>query len=49
MKFISLIGAAVMTTVWLQAAFKLVTFFKQLGVDYVFDVTFSRDLALMER
>ena len=32
-----------------QAAFKLVTFFKQLGVDYVFDVTLSRDLALMER
>jgi len=27
----------------------MVTFFKQLGVDYVFDVTLSRDLALMER
>ena len=26
-----------------QAAFKLVAFFKSLGVHYVFDTTFSRD------
>ena len=33
----------------MQAAFKLVSFFKNLRVDYVFDVTLSRDLALLER
>ena len=32
-----------------QCAFKLVSFFKNLGVDYVFDVTLGRDLALIER
>lgn len=33
----------------MQAAFKLVSFFKNLGVDYVLDTTLSRDLALLER
>ena len=28
---------------------KITTFFKQLGVDAVFDTTFSRDFALIER
>jgi len=32
-----------------QAAFKLVAFFKSLGVHYVFDTTFSRDFSLIER
>ena len=32
-----------------QTAQKLVTMFKSLGVHFVFDTTFSRDLALIER
>ncbi|XP_064396968.1 cytosolic iron-sulfur assembly component 3-like isoform X1 [Halichondria panicea] len=31
-----------------QAGGKLVTFFKKLGVQYVFDTTFSRDFSLLE-
>ena len=38
-----------MLSVLLQTAFKLVSFLKHIGVDYVFDTTFSRDLALLER
>ena len=38
-----------MLFVLLQTAFKLVSFLKHIGVDYVFDTTFSRDLALLER
>ena len=38
-----------MTTLLMQTAFKLVSFFKNLGVDYVFDVTLGRDLALLEK
>jgi len=32
-----------------QATGKLAKFLKQLGVNYVFDVTFSRDFSLIER
>lgn len=34
---------------FVQAAGKLVSFFKQLGVDYVFDTTFAREFSLLER
>ena len=33
----------------IQTAFRLVSFFKSLGVNYVFDITLARDLALLER
>ena len=32
-----------------QVASKLAAFFKAIGVEYVFDTTFSKDLALIER
>lgn len=32
-----------------QVASKLTAFFKAIGVEYVFDTTFSKDMALIER